>query len=44
MYDLFFLMFFLTLHVLKFDVICVMLLILSITSSTLCCNEQGPCD
>jgi len=40
MYDLFFLM----LHILKFDVIYVMLLILLITSSALCCNEQGPCD
>jgi hypothetical protein len=32
------------LDVLKFDIICVMILILLITWSTLCCNGQGPYD
>jgi len=28
-------------HVLKFDVICVVILILLVAPSTLCCNGQG---
>jgi diacylglycerol kinase len=31
-------------HILKFDVISIIILILSIIMGTLCCNDQGPCD
>jgi hypothetical protein len=33
--------FLITSHVLKFDVICVVILILLVATSTLCCNGQG---
>jgi hypothetical protein len=33
--------FFIISHVLKFDVICVVILMLLVVTSTLCCNGQG---